>query len=188
MFTTRHKLLAAILLARASLSVQATEASFDGAEEPGNHVVFHAPGADEAGLFAPTGAANDYLFVAGSAFNARTSTQTVTYPGAGCINSTAAVTTDLQLPQGAEIQGIRTYYYDMASAGSVGTYLTVYDGAGGSSDLLNQDSTLESGYASEYFNLAVPVVVDNLAQSYVLTANMAANLRFCGMRVFYDAP
>ena len=118
MFTTRHKLLAAILLAGASLSVQATEASFDGAEEPGNHVVFHAPGADEAGLFAPTGAANDYLFVAGSAFNARTSTQTVTYPGAGCINSTAAVTTDLQLPQGAEIQGIRTYYYDMASAGT----------------------------------------------------------------------
>ena len=75
MFTTRHKLLAAILLAGASLSVQATEASFDGAEEPGNHVVFHAPGADEAGLFAPTGAANDYLFVAGSAFNRRVSSR-----------------------------------------------------------------------------------------------------------------
>lgn len=188
MFKTRHKLVAAILLAVASLPLAATEASNNGAEAAGNNIFFHAPGADEAGPMSPVGAPDDYLFVTGSAFTPRTSTQTVTYPGAGCISFDGFVTTDLQLPQGTAIQGVRLYYYDMATPGSVSVFVNSFDGAGGFTSLLTGASTVETGYSSEYFAFGSPVIVDNLSQSLSLIASMATGLRFCGMRVFYDAP
>lgn len=131
---------------------------------------------------------NGYLFLAGSAFHPRTSSQTLTYEGSGCISSDDAVTTDLQLPEGAVINGIRIYYYNMGQPGNVTTFLTVYDGAGTYTDLLVSDSTQDLGYASEYEALPSPETVDNLSQAYVLTANTDTGTQFCGVRVFYAAP
>lgn len=188
MITAPYKFVVAILLAGTSLPVAASEALIDGAEAAGNNIFFHAPGADEAGPMSPMGSANDYLFVTGSAFTPRTSTQTITYPGAGCISFDGFVTTDLQLPQGAAIQGVRLYYYDMATPGSVSVYVNSFDGGGNFSSLLSALSTIETGYSSEYFAFGAPVIVDNISQSLSLIASMATGLRFCGMRVFYDAP
>lgn len=189
MNTSRQRLLAAILLASTCMPALAMEASSDGAAAPQNISFFNAPGADDAALAVPQ-AVDTYLFVAGSAFKPRSSSQSVTYAGAGCISSTEAVTTDLQLPDGAEIFGVRTYYYNMGQLGSVTTFLTVYDGAGNYTDLLAAPSTMNAGYASEYFyfDFGTGPIVDNLPQSCVLTARTGTDLLLCGMRVYYGAP
>jgi hypothetical protein len=165
----------------------AAEATSEAFPQSQNLVYYHAPGPDLANESAAAQGAggSQYLFLAGSAFNPRTSSQLVTYPGNGCTYSDGAVTTSLELPDGAEIQGVRLYYYNNASAGNVSLFATTYTGAGGSSDLITGSSTETTGYVSEFFVPSVPFVIDNVGQAYVLTATMNVNLRFCGMRVFY---
>ena len=145
------------------------------------------PGADQNanGAAAAPAAADSYLFVAGSAFTPRTSSQTVMYPGGGCSYSDSALTTSLELPNNAMIQGVRLYYYSAIASSKVGLFLTTYPGDGTSSDLLVANSTSGTGYTSEYFSATPPLTVNNFTASYVLTATTAPNTRFCGMRVFY---
>lgn len=181
----------AILFAMAATTASANEASSEGPgfPEPQNFNYTHAPGPDEdARLAAAPSGSDQYVFVAGSAFTPRTSAQTVSYPGSGCTSSDAAVTTDVQLPSGTEVLGVRLYYYDMAAAGSVGVFFTNYNGGGGTSDLITGTSTLESGYSSEFFAAPASVFIDNISGSYVLTATMDAGLRFCGARLFISQP
>lgn len=182
---------ATVLFAASASSAHAAEASSEGPgfPEAQNFNYIHAPGPDEdARLGAAPAGSNQYLFVAGSAFTPRSSAQTVSYPGSGCTFSDAAVTTDVQLPSGTEVLGVRLYYYDMATAGSVGIFFTNYNGAGGTSDLITGSSTLESGYSSEFFSPPASVFIDNTSGSYVLTATMAAGQRFCGARLFIAQP
>lgn len=177
--------LAAALLG-ACLSASAMEATSERFPPAQNLSYNHAPGPDMPvdGSTAPLGG-NQYLFLAGSAFNPRTSSQLVTYPGAGCSYSDNNVTTSLELPDGVEILGVRLYYYNNGSPGSVGLFLTAYTGDGGVADLVTGSSLAATGYASDYFVPGSPLFIDNFGQSYALIANMNANQRFCGMRVFY---
>src|SRR5690606_33700134 len=108
-----------------------------------------------------------YLFIAGSAFNARTSAQTINYPGAGCTYSNLALTTDIQLPDGAKILGVRSFYYNNNQpSDSLTMFLSSYDGAGGLTDHLVMASTFSNGYEDEYASLAMPLLVDNFSQAY----------------------
>lgn len=170
-----------------SLTASASEATSEGFPPAQNLNYFHVPGADQAidGMAAPLGV-YAYLFIAGSAFTPRTSSQTVSYPGGGCTYSDAALTTSLELPSNAEIQGVRLYYYNTTPASTVHVFLTTYPGDGSLSDQLSSPSTLSTGYASEYFPFATPLVVDNFNQAYVLTASMNPSTRLCGMRVYYS--
>lgn len=147
----------------------------------------HGPGPDLDANDQPAGlgGGTTYLFIAGSAFTPRTSSQTVTYQGSGCTYSSAALTTSLELADFSEISGVRVFYYNTTPGSSVSLFLTTYDGAGGSSDNLTGNMTSSSGYASDYFSLATPLVVDQFASSMVLTATMSPGTRLCGMRVFY---
>ncbi len=165
----------------------ANEATSDGFPPAQNLSYYNVPGADQAtdGVAAPF-AGSAYLFLAGSAFTPRTSSQTVTYSGGGCSYSDAALTTSLELPDNAMIQGVRLFYYSTAPANLVGMFLTRYTGDGSFTDLLTGTSTISTGYASEYFSLPAPVAIDNSGQSYALTATMVAGARLCGMRVFYS--
>lgn len=132
---------------------------------------------------------NQYQFIAGSAFTARASSQVIQYPGAGCTYTNGAVTTNLQLPEGAEILGVRTYYYNNGEPGNaVATYLTSYDGEGGYTDYLYTSSTKSNGYHNELHQPVSPIPVDNYSNAYVLTATMTtgSGLRFCGMRILYQ--
>ncbi|MEZ5463217.1 hypothetical protein [Dokdonella sp.] len=167
--------------------VFATEATSDGFPPAQNVSYYHAPGPDLAsdGSAAPSGG-TQYLFLAGSAFTPRTSSQTVSYPGGGCSFSDNALTTSLELPEGATVQGVRLYYYNNGLPSSVGLFLTAYTGAGGTSDLLTGSSSEDTGYASEYFAASTPLSIDYAGQSYVLTATMNSGQRLCGMRVFYS--
>jgi hypothetical protein len=152
----------------------------------------HVPGADNLdAATAPSGIAGTtaYLFVAGSAFTPRGSATSVAYSGGGCINNTSDfVVTDLQLPSGVSVLGIRSYYYNSGQVTSVTTALTSYDGAGGFTDQIVASSTLNVGYADEYTAAAAPVEIDNAGLSYLLLATTPANLQFCGIRVFYQNP
>ncbi len=129
-----------------------------------------------------------YLFVAGSALNSRDSSATVTYPGAGCSTTSGALTTDLQLPEGSTLVGVRTYYYDNAASGDVMTFVTRYDGLGNFTDLLVNTLPHASGYANSYTALSSPEVINNANYAYVLTVNTGTGTRICGLRVFYQVP
>lgn len=187
----KHCMLAAAVLATSCASALAAEASSEGPAfvQPYNFNFIHAPGPDEDARApsAPSGSSS-YQFLAGSAFTARTSSQSVTYPGFGCKFSDGALTTDVQLPSGTSVSGVRLYYYNLGLTGNVGLFFTHYDGLGGSNDLLVGTSAMNSGYSSEYFALPSPHVIDNGSNAYVLTATMNPGLRFCGARLFYVTP
>ena len=129
-----------------------------------------------------------YLFIAGSALTPRNSADTVVYDGAGCTHTNAALTTDLQLPEGSTLLGVRVYYYDNAASGSVTLFVTRYDGAGGSDDILMSPLAHATGYSDTYVALATPEVINNLSYSYVLTVNTGTGTRICGLRAFYSTP
>ena len=178
----------AVALFGSCLTAFATEATSGGFPPAQNLNYYHMPGADLAadGTTAPAGTGSAYLFLAGSVFTPRASSQTITYPGGGCTNSSSGfVLTSLELPSGAEVFGIRLYYYNNGSAGNVVGALTSYAGDGGSADLIFGTSTANTGYVSEYFP-ATSLVIDNGAQSYALLGSTSAGLYLCGIRVFYS--
>lgn len=163
----------------------ANEGVVDGVNTPNNPVFTQLPDIDQsADANAPAGG-NSYLFIAGSAFTPRISTQVVSYPGGGCAYSDLALTTSLELPSGAVVQGVRLYYYSTSSANKVFALLTSYPGDGSSSDALSTPSTFATGYSSEYFSLSTPLTISPVSRSYVLSSLMDVGTRLCGMRVFY---
>ena len=164
----------------------ANEGAADGFPQAQKVTYTDVSGADQAvngtaGVLAP----DAWLFIAGSAFTPRISSQTVTYPGAGCTYSNMPLTTSLELPDDAMIKGVRFYYHSNNSTDKVEIYLTKYPGDGTYNDVLTGTSTTGSGYAEEYYDLPTPVVVENFSGALVLNASMDPNTRFCGMRVFY---
>ena len=176
----------AMVLLGAQLPAWSADGSTEGFPAAQNPDYMHLPGADQqADGVATVSAAADYLFIAGSAFTPRASSQTVTYPGGGCTYSDLAVTTSLELPRGAVIEGVRLYYYSTSAATKVTLFLTSYPGDGSSSDLLVANSTSATGYSSEYFSAPSPVLVSPINSSYALSALMDTSTRLCGMRVFY---
>lgn len=177
----------AAALSCACLPALANEGNSGGLPAAQNLNYTHIPGADQA-FDRPSGTlgGDSYLFIAGSAFTPRTSSQTVTYPGAGCSYSTAALTTSLEMPDGATIQGVRIYYYNITPSAQIDLFLTTYPGNGTSSDLLTGNSTGSSGFSSEYIGFTNPLLIDNFDGAYVLSGTMAAGTRLCGMRVFYS--
>jgi hypothetical protein len=132
-----------------------------------------------------------YLRVPGSAFIPRDSTTTFTYAGAGCVSIGAGgsiLTTDVQIPQGATIQYVRTCYDNMGVSSSIYTFLTRYDGAGNYPEYTNFATTSTSGYGSDLSPLQ-SLAVDNAGYSYAVVINVGAadaNLRFCGIRILHS--
>lgn len=148
-----------------------------------------ANGPDAIDPAAPA-ATSYYLRVPGSAFLPKGSSTSFSYASAGCISSGVAFgqfTTDLQVPQGATITYVRTYYYNMGVGSAINTYLTSYDGAGNYVESTNFATTTSAGYASD-LSPGIAVAVDNLNNSYAMVVNISAadaNLRFCGVRILY---
>lgn len=177
-----------LLLGTHSAFAASSDGIPDGSNPPPAHYTDGA-GADldPASGLAPE-ATDHYLFIAGSALTPRDSSSTVTYPGAGCTTVSTALTTDLQLPHGSTLYGVRTFYYDNAATGSVQTWVTRYNGAGGITDLLNVTLPHATGYLNQYDLLPTAEVINNIDYSYVLTVNTGTGTRICGLRVFYSTP
>ncbi len=170
------------------VSASAGEATSDSFASAQNSDYTHVPGADQAmnGTAATLGV-DTYHFTAGSAFTPRRSGQTVTYPGGGCSYSNLALTTGLNLPNGAVVSGVRLFYYSNSPSDKVDMYLSSYPGDGSFNDLLHGASTTGVGYASEYFAFPTPLVIDNYSGAHVLTSTMDSGAHLCGMRVFYSS-
>lgn len=169
----------------------AAEGMTDAAPGSAAPLSHHLPAVDDVVSPRPGGASGStgYLFVSGSSFSPRASSTPMSYASAGCVQSTGDyVVTDLQLPNGAAVLGIRSYYYNNGQTGSVRAALTSYDGAGGFTDDIVGASTLTTGYSDEYFSGGAPVVIDNVNRSYVLLGKTAADMRFCGIRVYFQYP
>jgi len=169
----------------------AAEKATDAATAFAPPLPLHLPGSDNAVSPSPNGTpgSDGYLFVAGSAFSPRGSTGPTTYAGAGCIKATEDfVVTDLQLPHGTTVFGVRAYYYVNDASAAIVAGVTRYDGAGAATDLVIKQSAGSGGYVDEYFPMDTPEVIDNYEYSYVLIGKTGGTAQLCGMRVYFQYP
>lgn len=188
-----HILAVAAIAALAFSTTAPAQTGEDG--DPGQSL--HGVDTSESIDPAAPAATNLFYFVPASAFNRKSYTTGVTYANAGCVrmDSTStdggSVTTDLQLPQGASIQGVRFYYADTTASDFVRLALTTFDGLGGYTNLVMGDSPAKVGFGETYLDLDPVAVVDNMSRSYALQAYRYASssdVKFCGARVFYTIP
>lgn len=98
----------------------------------------------------------------------------------------AAFATDLQLPAGAVVSGLRLFYYNTQQPdGSI--ELWNYNGTVANYLGLTTGNTY-TGYDSIYANLGTPYTVNHAAGSLGLVPRVVYSpyYRFCGVRVFYS--
>lgn len=131
---------------------------------------------------------------AGSNFVPRDSTVAFSYGGGGCLQRNSNTgdswfTLDLQLPDGAEIDFLRVFYYDADATYNINSELWAFDGAGGTTLIAEADSSGSPGYSSagsDFFSH----IVNNTNQSLVIVASIqggvGASLKLCGVRVRYQ--
>ncbi|MEL7644664.1 MAG: hypothetical protein AAGU04_00150 [Anaerolineaceae bacterium] len=93
----------------------------------------------------------------------------------------------IHLPEGATIEWLRLYYYDSNPGANSTAWITVYDGAGNTTDLINVQSAGSSGYGQS-LSTEFSHVVDNSLYTYVLNwrpYELDSRMRLMGMRVAY---
>ena len=152
---------------------------------------FNDTGGPDSLAPASPGATNAYYRVAGSSFIPRDSSTTITYVSSGCVRVGGpyhVLATDLQLPDGATILYVRTYFYNQGVSSNVTTFVTSYNGVGNLTDYTSFLASGNSGYGST-LSPALNQTVDNSALAYVTTVDVPSNdpnLRFCGIRVNYS--
>lgn len=134
-----------------------------------------------------------YLYFPASVGAPISQTADKAYWGAGCVymGASSGLDVSLQLPDGHSIRGFR-YFWDDNSAGSTAAVLFDFDGAGGFTNIHRVDSTGDTGFGSDYQNLAGgDVVVDNWNNAYTIrfTTNEGnSSQRMCGVRIAMVAP
>ncbi len=140
----------------------------------------------------PQWSAFRYINVAGATLVPRASATSWTYPGGGCISAADAndiFNIHLSIPNGSRIDYLRIYYYDTSTNNST-AWVTTYNGAGVTTDLISVNSTGAAGYGTA-LSAYVGHVVDTANNSYVLNwrANQTdSTMRLCGLRVAYRDP
>ena len=89
------------------------------------------------------------------------------------------------LPADADVRYVRTYFYNNVS-GSILTYFTEYDGAGGFTDHTTHNIS-GSGWNST-LSPELAVIVAPVNRSYAMNVRImqaSPDLRFCGVRIQY---
>ena len=117
---------------------------------------------------------------------------TYAYYGAGCVYRTGGsrfANHTLQLPQGAEIDYVRIFFYDSNDTYNAGVYLYAYDGYGALTQIAHVASTGTPGQSSagsgffSYF-------VNNEAEALSLTLDYGldgnSTVQICGVRIRYQ--
>ncbi len=133
-----------------------------------------------------------YINVAGSILRPRASATEWTYPGGGCISAADGndiFITHLDISHGSRIDYLRIYYYDTSASNST-AWVTTYNGAGVTTDLISVNSTGAAGYGTA-LSAYVGHVVDTANNSYVLNwrANQTGStMSLCGLRIAYRLP
>jgi hypothetical protein len=129
---------------------------------------------------------------AGSSFHPRDSTTTFNYGGFGCLYRTGGstwFTIDVQVPDGAEIDFFRIYFYDNDADNNVIAYLYSFDGAGSADELDVAASSDTPGFSSAGSGF-LSHIVDTTSESISLVVGFDegnnSNLAFCGVRIRYQ--
>ncbi|MCK9538932.1 hypothetical protein [Dokdonella sp.] len=139
-------------------------------------------------------ATDSYYFIPASAFNRIQSNTETTYVAGGCIRITGGfrfATTDMQIPTGSSIYGLRVYYKDTDASNMVRGWITTYDGNSVYDELVAVESEVSVGHGSKYLGVTPRPIVDNFAHAYSIDIGQtgsSASTAFCGARVFYSTP
>lgn len=135
-----------------------------------------------------------YLRAAGLSFRPRDSRTTFASVSPGCIYRMDSAgqenfVYDLQLPQGAIIDYLSLYYYDVAAGQDLTVDILAHDGAGGETTVESLSSTGSGGFGATGSGI-FSHVVDNYNESLVVQATIPAGqslyLQLCGIRVRYQ--
>jgi hypothetical protein len=138
-----------------------------------------------------------YEFIAGAAFVAPDSATAYGYNGGGCTslkNAGRFLVSDVQIPAGAQIYSIQSYYRDITDTADLKLSLIEYTGLGVSRTLaIATEPMSNTSYKSVSANLTVdPYFSTPLTRSLVLRADFGGvrhgDLRFCGARVEFTPP
>ena len=138
-----------------------------------------------------------YEFISGAAFVAPDSATAYGYNGGGCTslkNAGRFLVSDVQIPAGAQIYSIQSYYRDITSTADLKLSLIEYTGLGVSRTLaLATEPMSNTDFQSVSANLTVdPYFSTPLTRSLVLRADFGGvrhgDLRFCGARVEFTPP
>jgi hypothetical protein len=128
---------------------------------------------------------------AGSIFQPMASGTTYEDGGAGCTYRTGGelwFTADLQLPDGAEIDFLRVYFYDIDPDDDIKADIYSFDGAGNFVDIIEVSSSGAPGWddaGSGFFSY----IVDNIDESLAFVVGLGdtgPDLMFCGLQVRYQ--
>lgn len=134
-----------------------------------------------------------YLNIAASGSTPTDTAGDYSYNNSGCIyenNLTSSYDVNLHLPDGHRIAGLR-YYFKDGDASSSYAFLMRMDGDGTYSQLVQVESTGNSGnYSSEYEALSTSHYVNNAEYFYVLRFNSGqtgSSQSMCGARLWIEA-
>lgn len=134
-----------------------------------------------------------YLNIAASGSTPTDTAGDYSYNNSGCIyenNLTSSYDVNLHLPDGHRIAGLR-YYFKDGDASSSYAFLMRMDGDGTYSQLVQVESTGDSGnYSSEYEALSTSHYVNNAEYFYVLRFNSGqtgSSQSMCGARLWIEA-
>ena len=140
----------------------------------------------------PSAVATLFKFIAGSNFHPREATTTHSYGNAGCLYKTSTsgyLVSDLQLPQGAEIDLVSLYFNDTNANYNAEVWLYAYDGLGGFTEIAHVASIGSPGQNSANSAL-ISHIVDNSTESLGLVVGTGSandsSVRICGVRVRYN--
>lgn len=179
----------AVALGAACLPVLADGGSSDGFPSSHNLNYYNLPGPDLASgdSAAPNGVIGSFQFISGSAFTPITSAQNVSYSGEGCSASNGFLTTNLTLPDGADVIGMRIFYQNDGTPSNLTTIrLTAYAGDGSHTTFITAIAGGNNGYESQYFAPTEPFSIDPFSHAYVLNASAPPGMSICGVRVQYS--
>jgi hypothetical protein len=133
-----------------------------------------------------------YKFISANTFVPYDDDMTYAYGGAGCVYRTGGTrfaNHTLQLPQGAEIDYVRVFFYDNDASYDAGVYLYAYDGYGAFTEIRRVTSSGTPGQGSQgsgFFSY----FVDNQAEALSLTLDYGLggnqNVQICGVRLRYQ--
>ncbi len=132
-----------------------------------------------------------YRFIAGSAFLPRAASN-VSYRSVGCSyvsGGLSILNAALHLPTGAQLIGMRMFYYDDSTSDST-MYITDYNGSGDYNEFIIGSSSGTPGYGSVFVMPTASYNVDNYNHSLVNVwsgaGDTSGNTALCGMRAFYS--
>ena len=134
-----------------------------------------------------------YQFISANTFVPDDDDMTYNYYTGGCMYRTGGgnyTEHTLQLPQGAEIDYLRVYFYDNDSTHDATAYLYAYDGYGGADMIASASSSGANAYYSSegsgYFSHIVNNQGEALSLSLYYGNGTTSDLRICGVRLRYQ--